>query len=331
MRIPLIVSSYSRASARGAGGATPAHVARTHPFLIRLWLGLLVAASHLTAASVTEHPFPGVTSITLRETSPRNFTAHAVILDLTTPGLRFLLTPPGGSRETVRQTTLEFAQQEKAQVAINAHFFLPFPSTEADSNLIGLAASEGRVYSNFETPEQNYALVANAPSINIDGSNHASVVGPKSSQDILWTTVSGSAQIITGGTATVPRYRDAEHPDGQLTPGGPGKTPFSNQDSWYERPNARTAIGIADSGKKLVLFVVDRAAGSQGLTVPEVARLLIGEFQVTEALNLDGGGSSTLVLEDPATHQRALANASSDNPKGRSVASNLAVFVPVAR
>ena len=37
------------------------------------------------------------------------------------------------------------------------------------------------------------------------------------------------------------------------------------------------------------------------------------------------------VTEAPVTHQRALANASSDKPKGRSVASNLAVFVPVAR
>lgn len=327
----MIVSSYSRASAPGARRLTTPDPAKTYPRLAGICLGFLVAVGHLAAASTTEHPFPGVTSITLQEASPRNFTAHAVIIDLTTPGLRFLLTPPGGSRETVRQTTLEFAQQEKAQVAINAHFFLPFPSAETASNLIGLAASEGRVYSDFETPEQNYALVANAPAINIDRSNHASVVRPESSKDVLWTTVSGSAQIITGGKDTVPRYRDAEHPDGQLTPGGPGKTPFSNLDSWYERPNARTAIGIADSGKKLVLFVVDRAAGSQGLTVPEVARLLISEFQVTEALNLDGGGSSTLVMEDPATHQRALTNASSDNPKGRSVASNLAVFVPVAR
>jgi Phosphodiester glycosidase len=310
---------------------TTTRPARTHQTLAGICLGMLLAASHLPAASVTEHPFHGVTLVTLRETSPRNFTAHAVIIDLATPGLRFLLTPPGGSRETLRQTTLEFAEQEKAQLAVNAHFFLPFPSAEPDAHLIGLAASEGRVYSEFEVPDQNYALVPKAPAINLDRSNHASLIRPGGSKSELWTTVSGSAQIITNGKATVPTYRDAGHPDGELTPGGPGKTPFSNQDSWYERPNARTAIGIAEADRKLVLLVVDRAAGSQGLTVTEMANLLMGEFHVTEALNLDGGGSSTLVMEDPVTHQRALVNASSDNPKGRSVASNLAVFVPAAR
>ncbi len=43
------------------------------------------------------------------------------------------------------------------------------------------------------------------------------------------------------------------------------------------------------------------------------------------------GHDNSLVVQDQAMRQRALANTSSDNPKGRSVASNLGVFVPEAR
>jgi exopolysaccharide biosynthesis protein len=150
----------------------------------------------------------------------------------------------------------------------------------------------------------------------------------------LWNAVAGSAQIVTGGRVTVPVYRDAGHPEAELTEGSPSH--FSNADSWYERVNARSAIGLTGDGKTLILFVVDRSVkegpgGSQGLKVSEMARLLAEDYHAAEALNLDGGGSSSLAMEDPKTHERKLVNASSDNPKGRSVGSNLAVFVPVSQ
>lgn len=276
--------------------------------------------------TVTAHPYPGVTTTRLLETAPRNFTARIVEIDLATPGLRFHLTPPGGTRETVRQTTLEFLRQEKAQFAINAHFFLPYPSAEPDANLIGLAVSDGILVSEFQAPAQAYALVADAPAINVDRANHATVVRPGDPRASLWNTVAGSAQIVTHGQVTIPAYKDQQNPGGTLATGGPGN--YTNSHSWYEVPQARTAAGIAAGGRKLVLFVVDRAAGSQGLSVSEVATLLASRFQVDDALNLDGGGSTTLAMEDPVTHATAIVNTSSDNPKGRSVGSNLAIFVP---
>lgn len=289
---------------------------------------LLFLCGHLPAASITDHPFPGITAITRQETSPRNFTAHIIQIDVTTPGLRFKLTRPGGPRETVRQTTLEFLQQEHAQLAINAHFFAPYPSAEMSSDLIGLAASDGTIYSDFEAPAQAYALVTNAPAINIDRQNHLSVIHASVSRTDLWTTLAGSAQIVTDGKVTLPVYRDAQHPEGELTEGGPSR--FSNNDSWYARPNARTAIAIADNGRTLLLFTVDSAAGSQGLTVIEMAQILVNDYHATEALNLDGGGSTTLAMEDPVTHIRKIANVSADTPLGRAVASNLAIFAAPA-
>src|SRR5689334_2454676 len=92
---------------------------------------LLVFALH--GAEVVEQPFRGVTHITRTEAAKM----HIVKIDLRTPGLRFQLTAPSGSRETVRQTTLEFLKQSHAQIAINAHYFIPFPTQETEVWLIG--------------------------------------------------------------------------------------------------------------------------------------------------------------------------------------------------
>jgi exopolysaccharide biosynthesis protein len=62
------------------------------------------------------------------------------------------------------------------------------------------------------------------------------------------------------------------------------------------------------------------------MTVPEVAAMLMRDYGVWNALNLDGGGSTTMAWEDPATGVAGILNTSSDNPDGRAVASSLAVF-----
>src|SRR5260221_2264147 len=126
--------------------------------------------------ALASHPFVGVTYIDRTEESPRALHMHIAQIDLAAPGLRFKLTAPSGSRETVRQTTLDYLTQEHAQLAANAHFFLPFPTSDADLWLIGIAASDGQVYSAFETPAQSFALLPNTAVLNIDATNHASIV-----------------------------------------------------------------------------------------------------------------------------------------------------------
>src|SRR5215469_2119087 len=199
---------------------------------------------------IVTNPFVGVTLITRTETVPRTEHMHIAEINLTAPGIHFELTPPGGTLESVRQTTVGFLNQEHAQLAIISHFFLPFPSSNPDAMLIGLAASNGNVYSRFEAPVQSYALVTNAPALNIDSSNHAEIVHDDTAfadgkhvqeNATLWTAVSGSAQIITNGVVSIPTYLDATHPDGLLTPGGPAS--YSNSNSWYNLTNARTVIG----------------------------------------------------------------------------------------
>lgn len=291
-----------------------------------VWLA--VAPSADTRAT---QPYVGITLIERTEAAPRPVRMHIAQIDLSAPGLRFMVSAPAGPREAVRQTTLEFLRQQKAQLAINAHFFLPFPSTDTDSWVIGLAASEGRVYSAFEIAQQSFAIVANAPALNIDSRNRARIVrrdqrkadGLQVRERVrLWNAVSGSAQIVTEGTVTIPRYVDAPRQRALLTPG----TGFSAERSWYDVANARTVVGLSRNNRTLTLFTVDRNGGSEGMRVGEVAALLVKEYGVWNALNLDGGGSTSMAWQDPATGETALLNTSSDNPAGRAVATSLAVF-----
>jgi len=280
---------------------------------MRFRLLFLLSSLALYGAETVTRPFVGVTHIHRSEAA---FNLHVIRIDLGAPGIRFQLTGPSGSRETVRRTTLEFLTSIGAQVAINGHFFAPYPSQDSEAFLIGLAASEGVVYSSFESPVQAYALMASAPALHIDASNRASIVRPGYAGG-LWTAVSGSAQIVTDGVVTVPVYRDDAHPNGLLTPGS-----YSNARSWYNVPNPRTVVGLSADKRTVFLVTADRAAG---FTVTALAALLAREYGVHDALNLDGGGSTTLVMRHPLTGAGEVINTPSGGA-ARAVASSLAVF-----
>jgi len=64
------------------------------------------------------------------------------------------------------------------------------------------------------------------------------------------------------------------------------------------------------------------------MNLSEAAGMLLRDYHVYNALNLDGGGSTTMAMEDPAAKVYRLINVSTDGPRGRSVASSLAVFAP---
>src|SRR5262245_3055455 len=76
--------------------------------LLIVWLCLICGRRDAAASEIVDHPFLGVTHITRTETAPRAVTMHIVRIDLTVPGIAFRLTPPGGTRESVRQTVLTY-------------------------------------------------------------------------------------------------------------------------------------------------------------------------------------------------------------------------------
>ena len=73
---------------------------------------------------------------------------------------------------------------------------------------------------------------------------------------------------------------------------------------WDKTRAPRTALGIASDGAVLLVVVDGRAdlSHSIGLTLAELARLM-ANLGCRDALNLDGGGSSVMFVNDPAANR----------------------------
>ncbi|HEY4216024.1 MAG TPA: phosphodiester glycosidase family protein [Gemmatimonadaceae bacterium] len=104
-----------------------------------------------------------------------------------------------------------------------------------------------------------------------------------------------------------------------------GDVDTEGQASFRER-NPRTAAGIARNGKMLILAVVDgREYQNAGMTLREMAELMLG-LGSRDAINLDGGGSTTLVYADPdSSGKLRVANHPSDAEGERTVGDALAI------
>src|SRR6266705_673612 len=145
---------------------------------LTLWLA---SALEMQAADITtvSYPYLGVTHFARTGSVPdfpRNVKIHVVKIDTKAPFISFKFTPHSGTRDTMRQTTLQYLNSQGAQLAINGSSFLPFPSSDFNSALVGFAASNGSVYSPFELPTQTDALVRDSPAINIAPNNNLSIV-----------------------------------------------------------------------------------------------------------------------------------------------------------
>lgn len=82
--------------------------------------------------------------------------------------------------------------------------------------------------------------------------------------------------------------------------------------------NPRSAVGLSEDGNTLLLVAVDGRADShsRGATLAELGEVMKA-FGARDAINLDGGGSTALVIKDPLTGVFSVAN----RPSG--VAANL--------
>lgn len=129
-------------------------------------------------------------------------------------------------------------------------------------------------------------------------------IDPK--QEALWrranTILGGGPQLIKDGKLDItnvqekvlPAFRNDRHP--------------------------RTAIAGLTSGKLLLLTVDGRQPGiSVGMSLDMLANLLL-EFAADEAINLDGGGSTTMVVRDK------VVNRPSDSSGERPVSDAILVF-----
>lgn len=262
-----------------------------------LLLTLLAANGRLPADEIDIEPFIGVRVRTFEHDQPRPLRWCVAEIDLEAKGVRFLVSPGNGdpngdapgdpNNETTRETTLAFAERRHVQLAINATFF---DVGVADTDNKGLVVSNGERVSPFQR---------SFPAINLSQQNEATIVrgrpntyrvGRPQAGVKLYNAFSGSDQIVTDGKATTDdsEFSTALHP--------------------------RTAIGYTGD-KKLVLLTVDgRQPGiSEGVSLAELAAMML-KFDCTDALNLDGGGSTTMVIADPTP--RVLNTPSSTDASG---------------
>lgn len=123
---------------------------------------------------------------------------------------------------------------------------------------------------------------------------------------------------LVASTSRVPfRFALGGYPvmeDGQPLPGLDNRTSA-----------VRTAVGIADNGRRLLLLALDGAPEYRtGLTIAEVASVM-RDLGSADAFSLDGGGSSTLVARAPGAGTVSVRNHPSDGVE-RPVPNGIGVF-----
>ncbi|MFN9365615.1 MAG: phosphodiester glycosidase family protein [Planctomycetota bacterium] len=207
--------------------------------------------------------------------APRPLVVNCLRVDPRTPGLKFHTTSrmegwENGASETRRQTVRDFLLEMRAKavplvVAINADAFSLKTAFDREDpcDLSGLAVAAG-------TP---VSLPSGSPSLVIrnDGSLRMEALAADAKLDDIELAVSGFAFCLQGGKAL---------------PSGPDLHP-------------RTGFGLSEKGDYLFLMTIDgRQPASAGATTEELGSLL-SRVGAEVAINMDGGGSTTLAWWNP--------------------------------
>ncbi len=274
-----------------------ARLLRALATMLALVLGIMLLITGGTLYWYTHRPLPSPTRETLFEgvtyirdvrREPRPLVIHVVQIDLRTPGLEFLVTPgePTGGREMRARTTSQFADEFDLQLAVNGSWFEPFktnspwdyyPHTGDPVDVSGLACSRGACYS---TDEPRF------PVLYLSADNHAQFTPPAGAP---YNAIAGNTVLLQA------------------------RQTHGSGDAYLNELHPRTAAGIDQAGTTLILIVVDgrQPNYSEGVSMSELAGLLL-EYGAYDAINLDGGGSTALVVRGSDGHAHAL-NSPIDN------------------
>lgn len=237
--------------------------------------------------------------------------ANALRIDLSDPDISLLSSPriqdyQVNFRETAGRTVSQFLRTNQVQVAINAGFFNPgeyyLPEGTA-MTVAGLIISQGESVSP--------ASFSYSASLLVDAANQAQIIPtnwPAINTDGIWTAVSGDYPVLVNGINVGRNYRGR---------GG------------IHGIHPRTAIGLSSDRRFLFLLVIDgRQSGySEGAYDLETAAWL-QLLGAQDGINLDGGGSSTMVMEDSTGNPLRLnrSSAVADSGKERTVGCHLGIY-----
>jgi Phosphodiester glycosidase/Purple acid Phosphatase, N-terminal domain len=243
---------------------------------------------------------------------PNLHVVHALRVDLADPDIRLLTTPRisdyvADVREIGALTVSDFLQTYHVQAAINANFFDArnyYLAAGTPMDVFGLAISEGVVVSAQDGPDYASTLV-------FDAGNRAMVIHtnwPGTNVDGVFTAVSGEYSLVIGGKNVADDLPNR---------------------GFIHEVNPRTVFGLSQDRRFLYLVTIDgRQPGySDGADDYESAGwlLLLGAY---DGVNLDGGGSTTLVVEDSTGVPVRLnqSSAVADSGRERTVGSHFGLF-----
>ena len=151
-------------------------------------------------------------------------------------------------------------------------------------------------------PTQDGVVLSAAPTT--DEATFLRSLTPGESIDISWSLgIAGVTDAIGGDRILVA--------DGQVALGACTGAVCSR--------NPRTAIGLTADGRVLIVVVDGRQGSSSGMSLLELAQFMANRLGAEVAMNLDGGGSSTMAVRG------ALANHPGDGFE-RAVSSAVLVF-----
>lgn len=195
---------------------------------------------------------------------------HAVKIDLTNPKLKVVVTEPQLFNDkglVKRETTLSFARRHNTMIALNAAFF------NVRSFLFSLRGEPIGIHihkkRNLSKPFPKYGALC------FLDDNSAFIIESQHAEDIkadIEYAVSGNRIILKNGKPIITNI---------------GK-----------REDSRTCAGIADGGKTLYLFFAEgeNKKKSRGITYDQ-AHFFMKKLGVQDAIHLDGGGSSSLIIK----------------------------------
>ncbi|GAB4538378.1 MAG: hypothetical protein Fur002_01800 [Anaerolineales bacterium] len=264
----------------------------------------LALVSATRPMSIRQTLLRGVTYLYKDLTVPRKNRMHVMAVDLQTIGLEFLVTPASHSSGLLcTRTTSKFLKDFNLQFAVNGDGFVyldpaAYPPTTYCSGggspvkANGFAASRGKVYSPKKTGQ---------PIVYINAKNQVAVNGIPAT---VFNALSGDRLVVQNGAAV--------------------------KNLAAATPAPRTAIGLSKNGRWLLFMVIDgRQPGfSEGVTFPELATQLLSYGAFT-GVNMDGGGSSTMVIRGVDGNPRVLNSPVDENTSGkeRKVANHLGLLV----
>lgn len=250
--------------------------------------------------------YGGVTYQRMVEYLPHAMIAHVIIIDRKVGGTSFLVTPADEVEDGAlkARTTSEFLEETGVQIAINGDGFFPwwsrgpadyYPHSGDPVTPNGFTASNGTIYADGlqnDKPE---------PTLYVSRRNEITFNQPPNK---IFHALSGDRMLIQGGEIIAGLDDVVIHP--------------------------RTAIGTNRNGRYVYLIVVDgrQPFYSAGATFQELAELL-RDLGAHSAMALDGGGSSTLVVEGE-NGDTIILNSPIDNyipGRERPVANHFGVFV----